>query len=212
MALNNFSNLKASLKRRSKRDDITDNDIVDYIVQCESEFYNNAIAPLRLREMEARATASISTTSRFLELPDSFLQMRRLKLNDPFSGGSDTDIRYLTPEQMPLKNLTAIPVYFSITTQIEFDSIPDQAYTIEMQYVKKLTALDDTNTTNDILTNYPNIYIFGSLWALYQDAREDDVSEYYYSRFIQSIQGANASSQAGRYGASAVVRNEGYTP
>ena len=162
--------------------------------------------------MEARATASASITSRFLELPDLFLQMRRLKLNDPYSGGSDRDIIYYTPEQMPLSNLTQMPTFFSVTTQLEFDSTPDQAYTVEMQYIKKLAALSDSNTTNAILTNYPNIYLFGALWALFQDAMEADVAEYYYGKFLESIDGANASDQAGRYGPAPFIRMEGYTP
>jgi len=212
MPLDNFSNLKASIKRRSKRNDISEDDLADYINQCESEFYNNPSAPLRVRAMEARATASASTSSRFLELPDLFLQMRRLKLNDPYGGGGDTDISYYSPEQMPLSGLVTIPRFFTVTTQLEFDSVPDQAYTVEMQYVNKLAGLSDSNTTNTILSDYPNIYLFGSLWALFQDFMEQDVAEYYYSKFIQAIQGANATDQAGRYGPAPRIRKEGYTP
>ena len=98
MPLDNFSNLKASIKSRSKRNDVSDADLTDYIQQAEATFYNNPTAPLRIRAMEARATAAADTASRFLALPDNFLQMRRLKLNDPFSGGRDTDIEYLAPE------------------------------------------------------------------------------------------------------------------
>lgn len=212
MPLDNFSNLKASIKRRSKRNDVSEDDLADYISQCESEFYNNAIEPLRVRAMEARSTASMSTSSRFLALPDLFLQMRRLKVNQPFSGGSDYDITYYSPEQMPLNNHTRLPLFFTVTTQLEFDSTPDQAYTVDMQYIKKVTALDDTNTTNDILTNYPNIYLFGSLWALFQDFMEADLAEYYYGKFVGAIQGANNADQAGRYGPAPVIRKEGYTP
>ena len=212
MPLDVFSNLKASIKSRSKRNDISDADIEDYINQCESEYHNNSISPLRIRSMEARATAAADITTRFLALPDAYLQMRRLKLNDPYSGGSDRDIEFLAPEQMPLNNLTQIPTFFSVTTQLEFDSIPDQAYTVEMQYIKKITALSDANTTNDVLTNYPNIYVFGALWALFQDAMEGDVAEYWYGKFISSIQGANLSDQAGRYGPAPYIRMEGYTP
>ncbi len=211
MPLDNFANLKASIKRRSKRNDVQDADIEDYINQCESEFYNNSQTPLRIRDMEARATATASIVNRFLELPELYLQMRRLKLNTP-TGGSDKDLVYYTPEQMPLSNLIQIPTFFSVTTQIEFNSTSDQAYTVEMQYIKKLAPLSDSNTTNSILTNYPNIYLFGALWALFQDAMEADVAEYYYGKFIESIDGANMSDQAGRYGPAPFIRMEGYTP
>lgn len=162
--------------------------------------------------MEARATATVSTASRFLELPDRFLQMRRLKVNDPFSGDGDTDIDFYTPEQMPLCNLTQLPRFFTVTTQLEFDSIPDQAYTVEMQYIQKLAALSDANPTNTLLTDFPNIYLFGALWALFQDAMEGDVAEYFKGQFYNAIQGANLSDQAGRYGPAPRIRQEGYTP
>lgn len=212
MPLDNFSNLKASIKSRSHRNDVNDNDLTDYVTQCESEFYNNTDAALRIRAMEVRATNTVDTSSRFLSLPDRFLKMRRLKLNDPFNGGCDTDIDYLTPEQMPLCNLVQRPRFFSVTTQLEFDSVPDKEYTIEMQYVQRLTALSDSNPTNVILDEHPNIYLFGSLWALFDDKQEIDVAADYYAKFLRAIAGANATDQAGRYGPAPFIRQEGYLP
>jgi hypothetical protein len=212
MALDNFSNLKASIKARSKRNDISNDQLEEYIAQTESEFYTIPNSPLRVRAMEARSTATVSITSRFLALPDLFLQMRRLKINEPYTGSPDHDIKYYAPEQMPICNIPWLPSFFTVTTQLEFDSVPDLAYTVEMQYIKKITALDDTNTTNSILTDYPNIYVFGGLWALFQDAMEPDVAEYFYGKFVSAVQGANNADQAGRYGPAPVIRKEGYTP
>jgi len=213
MPINNYANLKASIKRRSKRNDVSDADLTDYILQAEATFYNNPTTALRIRAMEARATAPTSITSRFLALPDDFLQMRRLKLNDPYSGSSgDTDVEYLTPEQMPLNNLVQIPCYFTVTSQIEFNSTPDKVYTTEMQYLQKIPALSDAAPTNTILTEHPNIYLFGALWALFQDAMEGDVSNYFKDQFFQAIAGANATDQAGRYGPAPYIRMEGYAP
>ena len=212
MPLDNYANLKASIKSRSKRNDVSDADLTDYIQQAEATFYNSSTVALRIRAMEARATAPADITSRFLALPDDFLQMRRLKLNDPFSGGVDTDIEYLTPEQMPLSNLVQIPTYFTVTTQLEFNSTPDQAYTVEMQYIKKIAALSTAAPTNTILTDHPNIYLFGALWALFQDAMEGDVAEYFKDQFHQAIAGANTTDQAGRYGPAPFIRMEGYAP
>lgn len=212
MPLDNFSNLKASIKSRSKRNDISEADLADYINQAESAFYNNPVSALRLRAMEARATATADTASRFLALPDLFIQMRRLKLNDPFTGGRDTDVKYRTPEQMPLRNLTAIPLFFSVTTQLEFDSTPDQAYTVEMQYIKKLSPLSDANPTNVILTDHPDVYLYGALSALFVDAMEGDVSDFFKNKFYEAIQGANSTDQAARYGPAPVILDEGYHP
>lgn len=212
MPINNFANLVADIKRRAVRDDIADADVESYIQQAEAEMYHNARESLRTRDMEARATASLSTTVRFLELPADFIEMRRLKINQPFSGGPDYDVEYLSPEMMPLQNDTRIPVFFTVTTQLEFDSVSDSAYTIEMQYIKKVTALSSSNTTNAILTNYPNIYIYGALWSLFMDKREYDIANQYYTLFIGAIHGANMSTRDGKYGPVPYIRDEGYLP
>lgn len=209
MPLDNYSNLKASIKSRSKRNDVTDADLNDYIVQAEAEFYNNPINPLRIRGMEARATASASTSSRFLELPDDFLQMRALHI---VADNGNQDIVFMAPEQMAVPNESGRPRYFTVTTQLEFDKQPDSTYTIEMQYLKKITALDDTNTTNTILADAPNIYLYGGLWALFEDYQEFDVAQYYYNRFVGAIAGLNRTDKNGRYGPAPKMRIEGATP
>jgi hypothetical protein len=209
MALNNFDNLKASIRQRSRNKEVQDADVEDYILQAEAEMYHNSMAPLRVRSMESRQTASASTSTRFLELPTDFLQMRALHL--VLSGGNE-DVRYMAPEQMAVNGQSGKPRYFTITTQIEFDKTPDSTYTIEMSLLKKVAALSDANTTNDILTLAPNIYLFGSLWALFQEYQEMDLSEYYYGKFIGAIEGLNKSDRRGRYGPAPKIRIEGATP
>ncbi len=208
MALNNFSNLKASILEWSKRSDQQIN-VEDYIAIAESEMYANDVAPLKIRSMEARATAAADTGSRFLALPDFFLQMRRLNIT---TANGSSDITFMAPEQLAVNGSTGLPRWFTVTTQLEFDVTPDSAYTVEMQYVRKLTPLSDVAPTNDILTNSPTIYLYGALWALFQNVMEGDVAEYYYTKFINSIKGANRQDKNGRYGPAPKMRIEGATP
>jgi len=208
MALDNFDNLKASIIQWSKRNDQA-NMIEDYILIAESEMYANEFEPLRIRAMEARATAAADTASRFLALPDFFLEMRRLNITD---SSGNTDVTYMAPEQLAVRGAGGQPRFFTVTTQLEFDVIPDSTYTIEMQYLRKLTPLSDTNATNDILTNAPTIYLYGALWALFQNAMETDLAEYWYGKFVNSIKGANRQDKQGRYGPAPKMRIEGCTP
>ena len=206
MALDNLDNLKASIIQWSKRNDQA-NMIEDYILIAESEMYANEFEPLRVRAMEARATAAAD--SRFLELPDLFLEMRRLNIT---TSEGNSDITYMAPEQLEVRGRTGLPRFFTTTTQLEFDVTPDSAYTVEMQYLRKLTPLSSTNATNDILDNAPTIYLFGALWALFQNALESDLAEHYYGKFINSIKGANRQDKRGRYGPAPKMRIEGATP
>lgn len=205
MSLNNYANLKAAVEDWSHRTDIGSY-VDDFISIAEDEMYNNSQSPLRVRYMEALDTSACSTSNRFLALPTNYLEMRRLDLT---VNTERKTIRYLTPNQMQISTLGGYPEYFTITTQIEFNRQPDQAYVTNLLYYKKLTALDSTNTTNDILTYYPRIYLYGTLWALFQWARNDEEEAKFYQKFLSAIEGANDSSERGRYGTSPSMRVRG---
>ena len=189
MALNNFANLKASILEWSKRKDQQAN-VEDYIAIAESEMYANSVNPLRIRAMEARATSAADTSSRFLALPDFFLEMRRLNI---ITAAGNSDITFMAPEQLRVPGHAGLPRFFTVTTQLEFDVTPDDTYTIEMQYLRKLTPLDDTNPINSILSEAPTVYLYGAVWALFQNSMEMDVAEYYYGKFMASINGLACS-------------------
>ena len=204
----NYSNLKEELISFTGRNDI-DSFLDTAIDICESRIYANPVAPLRLRSMEIRATATLDTNSRFLALPTDFLAMRRLKLN--LSGG-DCDVKFMAPEQLSLNGDSGIPRHFTVTSQIGFDRTPDSAYEIEMQYFGRLTALSSSNATNNIITNYPEIYLYGCLSVINEFEAEEEKAGYYHNKFIEAIQGANKQDRRGRYGASPIMRIEGATP
>lgn len=208
MAIDNYEDLKAAIVRFNGGDDLVQT-LDDAIDITESRIYANPTEPLRLRSMETRSTAALDTSSRFLALPDGFLKMRRLQVE---TNGGNCDVRYFTPEQLSVANTGGIPRFFTVTSQLEFDRVPDSTYTIEMQFFARPTPISEDNPTNDVLTNYPDIYLFGSLWVVNQYAAEEEKAEYYYGKFIESISGANIQDRRGRYGAAPIMRTETATP
>lgn len=225
MALNNYANLKAAIENWSKRNDLTNavSGIDDYIDIAESEMYRDEIDQrgsivsrgLLLRDMQYRAGPTTAPTTRFLALPSTdsssnpirFLKMRKLKVT---SGGVDYDVRYRSPEAMNVKSGTNIPKYFTITSQIEFDRIPSG--TIEMNYYGTIKDLDSTNTTNIILTDHPDIYLHGALWALFKWARNWEEASMHYREFRRAITGANMRDRRSMLGAAPASNREGSTP
>lgn len=207
MALDNYANLKAAIVRLDGSDSIADI-LDDAIDLAEAEMYANADEPIKHRSMELRSTASTNGT-RFLELPTGFLQMRALHL---VLAGSNRDVRYATPESIKYTASSGKPSVFTVTSQIEFDRTPDSTYTIEMSYFAKLTALDDTNTTSDILADNPSIYLYGALWAVNLFNAEEEKAQYYYGLFINAVKGANKRYKKGRHGPAARMIIEGSTP
>jgi hypothetical protein len=133
---------------------------------------------LFVRQMEARATTTIDTTStepEMVSLPSDFQSMRRVRLSSvqgkpclSFMSGTQMDeFRFASA------NSTGRPQYFTIFgDEMELASTPDQNYTIEMVYRKNIPALA-SNSTNWLLTLAPDAYLYGALLESAPYIKED---------------------------------------
>ena len=211
MSLDTYENLKQEIIDWSHRDDV-DLRIDTFIQLAESEMFANQIEPLRVRSEETLASLTMDsvTPSRYLALPAGFQSMRKLRVQ--IVNGGSFELEYRTPSQMRVLSSVGLPSFFTITSQIEFDREPDQDYAVEMQYIKDFTPLSTAAPTNDILTSYPTIYLFGALWALYNWADNIEDAARYQGQFIQAIRGANKKAEMGRYGPSPVMIVDGCKP
>ena len=206
MALDSYANLKAAIARM---DGGAVNDIVDDAIDlAEAEMYANAQTPIRHRAMETRTTDAMDGT-RFLALPANYLELRSLSLQ---LSGNDQDLQYATPESLQEIAGNGRPKFFTVTSQFEWDRVPDSTYTIVINYYQKLDALSDTNTSNSILADCPNVYLFGAMWAINLFNAEEDKADFYYNQFMRAIKGCNKRFNSGRYGPAPRMKTEGSTP
>ena len=159
MSIGTFAELKTTTANWLDRSDLTDR-IPEFITLAEARF--NRV--LRIRDMEVVST-SISTVAgtREYSLPTNFVQMKEFHLTtDPL-----TPLSYITPEmmtRMQAGSTKAKPQVFTIIADnVRLGPNPDAVYTTSMLYYKKFTALSDAATTNDMLTNNPDVYLYGTL-------------------------------------------------
>ena len=159
MAISTFAELKTAAANWLDRSDLTDR-IPEFIVLAEARF--NRV--LRIRDMETVSTA-ISTVAgtREYSLPTGFVQMKEFHLTtDPI-----TPLAYITPEMMSRMwagSTTGKPEVFTIIADnVRFGPSPDAVYTTSMLYYKTFTALSVSNTTSEMLTNNPDVYLYGTL-------------------------------------------------
>lgn len=202
MSLTTYDNLKLEIIDWSHRGDI-DLKVDTFIDLAETAMFQNPIKVLKIRQGEARATALADTTTRFLALPDGYREMRRLRL-DLDEGFSRLD--YREPDQLGSIDGPGKPRFFTVTSQIEFNTVPDEAYTVEMQYIADFTPLSSSNQTNHVLTNSPNIYLFGALTALFAWAKDEQEKAKYEDLFIGAIRGANKKNRLGQYSPGPVMK------
>ena len=171
MALNDYAGLKQSIIDHLERSDLADQ-VDDFIDLAEAEHVDD----LRFREIEEHKTDfAIAANDRYLDistLSPAFADLKLLRVQNPSTIGSGR--RYLPKvEELVLTQLSersvnhvSPPRWFAVHDDfIELHAPADVAYTAELFYWKKVTPLDDTNTSNEILVRAPGAYLYGALKA-----------------------------------------------
>lgn len=160
MAITQWSELDTALDNWLNRSDLT-TVIPDFVRLFEAR----ADREIRHPQMMRRATATAD--SQYLSLPTDWLEPISLKLT---TTSPITPLEALTPEQMIewREGWTAAgtPRFYSIIgTTLEFLPTPDTSHTVEMLYWERISKLDSgtSTSTNWLLTNYPDAYLFGAL-------------------------------------------------
>jgi hypothetical protein len=158
MAISTYTELKTAVANWLDRDDLTDR-IPEFIALAEARM--NRV--LRLRMMEAKYTASTVGAQRNYALPTGYLQMRNFQLNT----SPITTLSYVSPEifdRLWGGSTGGTPQFYTIlANEIQLGPIPASVQTMEMLFYKKITALSGTNLTEQMLTNNPDIYLYGAL-------------------------------------------------
>ena len=181
-------------ERYLKRNDLTDL-YGDFIEMAEARI--NAV--MRLPEMEVRSTST--PTAAFWSLPTDFNEMRHIQTT---ASGSSYPIEYLTPEQADDQRrlLTGnYKFYTLLASTIEIIPHPsvDSDTEIEIFYYAKVSALASADDTNDVVTNYPNLYIYAMMGeaALYREAFNESVG--WFNSFDAYADQLNKRAQAARF-------------
>jgi hypothetical protein len=160
MALTTYTELKSSLADWLNRTDLT-SAIADFISLAEAQMERQ----LRTRQMIVRSTASFAAAAEYGTVPDDFLEVKSMKLDT----NPVTSLTFQTIDSMDqLSNTTYLssgkPLYFTVVgNQFRLLPIPDGAYTADLVYYAKLAKLSATNATNWLLTQAPDVYLYGSL-------------------------------------------------
>ena len=160
MALNNYANLKSSIANWLGRSDLT-NEISDFVKLCEQDF-NAKLVNHGYNKMINLATITANDESE--SLPSGFLGVNSIYID----GGTKQPLSYITPQtafSSNLGSLSGMPSSYSIINdKIHFYPIPGSSYSVKMYYYKQFSTLVNDTDTNDILSNHPDIYLFGSLY------------------------------------------------
>jgi len=184
MAFNNYEALKTSIANWADRDDMV-TFIPDFVALCEARFNRE----LRLRSMEQKWEADTIGGQANYALPPRFLQMREFRIN----ANPTVSLRYVSPEIYEAWNLgSGEPSFYTIiANEIRLGPIPAGVYNIEMLYWAKFPNLDGSTTSNWMLQNAPDVYLYGSLMEMEPFLQNDARVNLWaagYDRAVSNIQ------------------------
>lgn len=184
MALSTYDEMKTAIANWADRADLAQF-IPDFVALCEAR-YNRE---LRLRSMEQKQYATTVGGQANYALPTNYLQMREFRLNT----NPTVSLQYVSPEIYEAWNLgQGEPKFYTIiANEIRLGPVPAGAYEMEMLFWQKFPSLSATNPTNWMLTNSPDIYLYGSLMEMEPFIQNDGRTALWaagYDRAVQTLQ------------------------
>ena len=192
MAISTYTELVNSLTNWLDRSDLA-SFLPDFIALTEARFHRD----LRIRPMQATASDTTTQSVATLALPTGFIEMRSLYID----GDPKTPLPYVSSFHKDGTyggSQTAKPKMFTIVgSNIVFAPTPDSAYTVYVDYWKTFDALTTSNATNWMITNAPDVYLFGALAEAAPFIKDDARAVYWATRYqsaIESLQTSHADT------------------
>ncbi len=161
MAITTYAELQTAAANWLDRTDLTAR-IPEFIELAEASFNRKIRQPDMVTKND-----SFSISGQYNTLPSDTLEIIRIVVDvQPV-----IVLEYLTPEELAQRRAdltgTGKPYYFTLiggsSNQLEVLRSPDETYTSSIVYYTRIPALTDSATTNWLLTNHPDIYLFGTL-------------------------------------------------
>jgi hypothetical protein len=151
MAIGTYAELLSALANITDRADMTTR-FPEHVALCEAQLNRD----LRVRQMLVRADAEI--TDEYSTVPTDFMGVRTFTLD----GKSLTFVDQA--DLVDLGTAEGRSTRYSIVGQeIRYYPPPAAGFTAQLTYWARIPALSTTNTTNWLLTSYPDAYLYGSL-------------------------------------------------
>lgn len=191
MAINSYSTLCDAVGRWLYRDDLTDV-IPDFIALAESRINRD----LRLRAMETSFTGTLNGAT--FSLPADFGVAQRLSLQ---ADSQEVELRYVAPEMISKYSLgTNLPqMYTLIGWLAQVIPAPDGAYDFTFYYLTNLPSLSATQTTNWLILNAPDVYLYGCLLEAAPYLQDDVRIAIWTQAYNEAVESVQAIEDASRY-------------
>ena len=178
-----YSELKTNIANYLNRSDLT-GQMDMFIDNVEGEVNRR----VRRKEMIKRATATAD--AQYLSLPTDWLEGINVEItSNDFSPILQQSIESLDIYRKSINNKTGQPVYFAfVDDTMELAPTPDTSYTLQLTYYSKIDALSDSNTSNFLSNNHPDVYLYGALKHASIYLMEDERVPLFTAQFEKALE------------------------
>jgi hypothetical protein len=188
VAIGTYSELKDAVANWLDRGDLTDR-IPEFIQLAETDINSQ----FNHRDIESTSTLTPVVGSHTIALPTGYREP--LNLWGLWSGSAGTfEVRASIREAMAITTVNSIPQAWCVdgdTIYFDCPNISASDYSFLFRWVGGV-ALSDSTTTNLVLTNYPNVYLFGALKEAAPYLRDPDAMVMWEGKYRDAVAAARA--------------------
>jgi len=202
MAITNYSNLQTTISDFLNRDDLTS--VLPTFIQLAEAQLNR---DLRHWKMEVRASGQQTGGDAYMQIPADWLETIRFHITD--GGTKPLDLisrKALEDKRAGNENMSGTPRYYThADSQFELYPTPNEDTNTELLYFAKIPSLSDGNTTNWLLEDAPDVYLYGALLHSAPYLAEDERVGVWAQMYGASVQRLNDSSDDARMSGSGLT-------
>jgi hypothetical protein len=195
MTITNYGTLKTAIADTLNRDDVT-SVIPQFVALAQAQFNR------KIRSHRQITRGSLTIDAQFEALPADWLETIRMTMDaNPIRVLTQISMDDLTRYRTAIDNTTDAPVYFAHNgTDIELFPTPSTSYTGEITYYAKVAALSADGDTNWLLTNHPDVYLYGSLMHTAPYLKDDARVALWAGLLAQAMNEIEDETAAARFG------------
>tara|TARA_R110001606_G_scaffold383996_1_gene546556 strand:+ start:74 stop:724 length:651 start_codon:yes stop_codon:yes gene_type:complete len=196
-----YAELKSNIANYLNRSDLTSY-IDTFIDSTEAELNRR----LRTKEMIKRATATAD--SQYLTVPTDWQEAINIEItSNNFSPLFQQSIESLDVYRKSNNNTVGQPVYYAmVDDSIELAPTPDGSYTLQLTYYAKINPLSDSNTTNFVSTDHPDVYLYGALKHASIFLMEDDRIPLFTNQFEKALEEIRLEQEKAAFGKGSLMQ------
>ena len=200
--ITNYSNLQTTIADFLNRDDLTS--VIPTFIQLAEAQMNR---DLRHWRMEVRASGQQSAGDAYMQIPADWLETIRFHITD--GGTKPLDLisrKALEDKRAGNENMSGTPRYYThADSQFELYPTPNEQTNTELLYFAKIPSLSDSNTTNWLLEDAPDVYLYGALLHSAPYLSEDERVGVWAQLYGASVQRLNIMSDDARMSGSGLT-------